>query len=196
MFANRYTALVDACSLVSVWRRNLLLSLAEAEFFRLRWSQTILDETERALAKLHHQRGNSGGDARAGKAIAAMTKAFPEAMVDDFAQLLANPLGLPDPNDEHVIAAAVKTQAQAIVTENISDFPADLLGRLNLEARTADEFIADTIALEEGLAIPAIRNMRLRLKRPEMDASDLLRSFEAHGLFETASVLTQHIGSI
>jgi len=42
-----------------------------------------------------------------------MTKAFPEAMVDDFAQLLANPLGLPDPNDEHVITAAVKTQAQA-----------------------------------------------------------------------------------
>ncbi len=196
MFANRYTALVDACSLVSVWRRNLLLSLAEADFFRLRWSQTILGETERALAKLHHQRGNSDGDARARKAIAAMTKAFPEAMVDDFAQLLANPLGLPDPNDEHVIAAAVKTQAQAIVTENISDFPAELLGKLNLEARTADEFIADTIALEEGLAIPAIRNMRLRLKRPEMDASDLLRSFEAHGLFETASVLTQHIGSI
>ncbi|WDF73469.1 PIN domain-containing protein [Novosphingobium sp. KACC 22771] len=196
MFANRYTALVDACSLVSVWRRNLLLSLAEAEFFRLRWSQTILDETEKALAKLHHQRGNSDGDARAHKAIAAMTKAFPEAMVEDFAQLLANPLGLPDPNDEHVIAAAVKTQAQAIVTENISDFPADLLDRLNLEARTADEFIADTIALEEGLAIPAIRNMRLRLKRPEMDASDLLRSFEAHGLFETVTVLTQHSGSI
>jgi predicted nucleic acid-binding protein len=196
MFANRYTALVDACSLVSVWRRNLLLSLAEAEFFRLRWSQTILDETEKALAKLHHQRGNADGDARARKAIASMTKAFPEAMVDDFTQLLANPLGLPDPNDEHVIAAAIKTQAQAIVTENISDFPAELLGKLNLEARTADEFIADTIALEEGLAISAIRHMRLRLKRPEMDTSDLLRSFEAHGLFETVSVLTQHLGSI
>ena len=196
MFANRYTALVDACSLVSVWRRNLLLSLAEAEFFRLRWSQSILDETERALAKLHRQRGSTDGVARAQQAITSMTRAFPEAMVDDFSRLLANPVGLPDPNDEHVVAAAVKTQAQAIVTENISDFPADLLGELNLEARTADEFIADTIALEEGLAIPAIRNMRLRLKRPAMDASDLMRSFEAHGLFETASVLSQHIGSI
>lgn len=196
MFANRYTAFVDACSLVSVWRRNLLLSLAEAEFFRLRWSQTILDETERALAKLHLQRGNTDGDTRARQAVAAMMKAFPEAMVDEFTSLLANSVGLLDPNDEHVIAAAVKTQAQAIVTENISDFPAELLGKLNLEARTADEFIADTIELEEGLAIPAIRNMRLRLKRPEMEAGDLLRSFEAHGLFETVSVLTQHIGSI
>ena len=196
MFANRYTALVDACSLVSVLRRNLLLSLAEAEFYRLRWSQPILDETERALAKLHRQRGNTDGDARAQRAVAAMIKAFPDAMVDDFSELLAEPIGLPDSKDEHVIAAAVKTQAQAIVTENISDFPAELLSRLKLEARTADEFIADTIALEEGLAIPAIRNMRLRLKRPRMDGSDLLRSFEAHGLFETVSVLTPHIGSI
>jgi predicted nucleic acid-binding protein len=196
MFANRYTALVDACSLVSVLRRNLLLSLAEAEFYRLRWSQPILDETERALAKLHRQRSNTDGDARAQRAVAAMIKAFPDAMVDDFSKLLAEPIGLPDSKDEHVIAAAVKTQAQAIVTENISDFPAELLARLNLEARTADEFIADTIALEEGLAIPAIRNMRLRLERPRMDGSDLLRSFEAHGLFETVSVLTPHIGSI
>jgi predicted nucleic acid-binding protein len=196
MFANRYTALVDACSLVSVLRRNLLLSLAEAEFYRLRWSQPILDETERALAKLHLQRGNMDGKARAQRAVAAMTNAFPDAMIGDFAKLLAEPIGLPDPKDEHVIAAAVKTQAQAIVTENISDFPAERLAPLNLEARTADEFIADTIALEEGLAIPAIRNMRLRLKRPDMEANDLLRSFEAHGLFETASVLTPHIGSI
>lgn len=55
MFANRYTALVDACSLVSVWRRNLLLSLAEAEFFRLRWLQPILAEIERAPTKLLRQ---------------------------------------------------------------------------------------------------------------------------------------------
>lgn len=51
MFVNRYAALVEARSLVGVWRRNLLLSLAEAEFFRLRWSQTILDKTERALKR-------------------------------------------------------------------------------------------------------------------------------------------------
>lgn len=52
MFANRYTAFIDACTLVSVWRRNLLLTLAEAEFFRVRWSERVLDETERAIARL------------------------------------------------------------------------------------------------------------------------------------------------
>ncbi|MFZ2994826.1 hypothetical protein [Sphingobium sp.] len=52
MFANRYTALVDACTLVSALRRDLLLTLADAEFVRVRWSQRILDETRSALDKI------------------------------------------------------------------------------------------------------------------------------------------------
>lgn len=196
MFANRYTAIIDACSLVSVWRRNLLLSLAEAEFFRVRWSPQILAETERTLARLHADRGFTDADERAARAIAGMTRAFPEALVEDFDRLLGNPMGLPDPDDEHVVAAALKTQAQAIVTENLTDFPASVLGSLNLEARSADEFIADTIALEEGLAIAAVRRLRKRLQRPELQPEDLLRSLEAHGLLETASILAPHLGAI
>lgn len=57
MFANRYTALVDACSLADALRRNLLLTLAEAEFFRLRWSENILSETERAIAEIAAAKG-------------------------------------------------------------------------------------------------------------------------------------------
>lgn len=56
MFANRYTALVDACTLVSAPRRDLLLTLADAEFFRVRWSQRILDETRSALDKIFIER--------------------------------------------------------------------------------------------------------------------------------------------
>ena len=75
-------------------------------------------------------------------------------------------------------------------------FPAVILGQLNIEARSADDFIADTIALEEGRAIAAIRKMRERLKRPEMSPEDFLRALEANGLLETASVITPHLGSI
>lgn len=59
VFANRYTALIDACTLVSVWRRNLLLSLAEAEFFRIRWSEPILTEIKVALIKMARERNMS-----------------------------------------------------------------------------------------------------------------------------------------
>ncbi len=50
MFANRYTAFIDACTLAGTLKRNLLLTLAEAEFFRVRWSEQVLDETEAAIA--------------------------------------------------------------------------------------------------------------------------------------------------
>ena len=67
---------------------------------------------------------------------------------------------------------------------------------LKIEARTADAFIADTIALDEGKAVAAIRTLRTRLTRPEMSAEGYLRSLEAHGLFVTASLLNNHIESI
>lgn len=196
MFANRYTALVDACSLVSVLRRNLLLSLAEAEFFRVRWSVPILTETEQALAALHAKRSLDDGEARAARAVHDMVRAFPEAMVQDFDVHSADFCRLPDTGDEHVLAAAIKTQAQAIVTENLRDFPVEILERFNIEARSADEFIADTIALEEGRAVAAIRRMRQRLKRPEMGPGAFLKILEAHGLMETASILSGHIESV
>ncbi len=196
MFANRYTAFIDACTLVSVWRRNLLLTLAEAEFFRVRWSEKVLEETERAITRLMDERGIADSRARAAQSVASMRAAFPEALVEDFGLFEATTYGLPDRNDEHVLAAAIKTQAQALVTENLSDFPASVLSPLAIEARSADDFIADTIALEEGRAVAAINRMRLRLKRPDLTPEDMLRSLEAHGLLETASVLAPHIESL
>jgi hypothetical protein len=65
MFANRYTALVDACSLAMVLRRNLLLTLAEAEFFRIRWSETILVETTSAIVRMLEKKGCNDAVAQA-----------------------------------------------------------------------------------------------------------------------------------
>jgi hypothetical protein len=196
MFANRYTALVDACALVSVPKRDLLLSLAEAEFFRLRWSRLILTETCEALSGIFQQRGFADSAARAARSVHAMSQAFPEALVEGPVDALARTFGLPDAQDEHVLAAAVHTHAQALVTENIRDFPAAVLAPLNIEARTADDFIADTIDLDAGKAVATVRRLRLRLKRPDMTAQQYLRSLEANGLFVTASILSSHAGSI
>jgi len=196
MFANRFTALLDACVLVSAPRRDLLLTLAEAEFFRVRWSRNIISETQSALRNIFAERDVGDHDARAARAVAAMQAAFPEALVDDQEGLEPLTFGLPDANDEHVLAAAVQTQAQAIVTDNLADFPARILSPLNIEARTADDFIADTIALDEGKAVAAIRAMRLRLRRPDMSPQDFLKSLETHRLFVTASILSNHAESI
>lgn len=80
MFANRYTAFVDACSLAGVLKRNLLLTLAEGEFYRLRWSVPVLDEVERAVAKMLADKGVHDANARAARARGSMEAAFEDAM--------------------------------------------------------------------------------------------------------------------
>jgi predicted nucleic acid-binding protein len=198
LFANRYTAFIDACTLTSALRRNLLLTLAEAEFFRVRWSVQVLDETQRAIEKILTDKGYEPDDAkdRATRARQAMEMAFEVAIVDDFQDLLCACAGMPDPGDVHVLAAALKTQAATIVTANLKDFPEHVLAPLNIEARSADAFIADTIALDPGRAVAAIRTMRLRLKRPEKTAEILLMDMDAAGLTETVDVLRPYVGSL
>jgi uncharacterized membrane protein len=95
LFANRFTAFVDACSLASALKRNLLLSLAEAEFFRLRWSSRVLDETEIAIGEILSGKGFNDAKARAERARASMEAAFEDAMVADFDNFLRRVCPIP-----------------------------------------------------------------------------------------------------
>jgi len=196
MFANRFTAFIDACSLASVLRRNLLLTLAEAEFFRVRWSAEVISEVERAIAKILADKGDEASGSKASLACNHMMRAFEDAIVADYDHLKCVCDGWPDPGDAHVVAAALKTQASMIVTENLSDFPADRLASLNMEAKSADSFLADTIGLDPGKAVAAIRVMRERFKKPALTPEKLLLEMEAAGLLETADVLRPYVGSL
>lgn len=191
MFANRYTCVIDACSLVGVLRRNILLSLAEAEFFRVRWSQEILDETEVAIAKIITKKSGdaSVGEKRGKLAVLAMDAAFDEAKVENYQHLLVLGESMPDPKDAHVLAVAIHTRASMIVTENLKDFPSNILQPHHVEAKSADEFIADTIELDKGRALSAISKMRLRFDRPDINPSDLLSQMEKNGLIATTDAL-------
>jgi hypothetical protein len=195
LFANRFTAFVDACSLAGALKRNLLLTLAEGEFYRLRWSSPVLDEAQRAIEKILNDRGIEDASARALRARANMEAAFEDAMVTDFDAFLPACAGLPDQGDTHVMAAALKTQAFTM-TENLKDFPSEVLVSLNIEARSTDCFLADTIALDPGRAVAAIRKMRERLKKPEITAEGLLVRMEAEGLTQTVDVLRSHVLSL
>jgi hypothetical protein len=125
-----------------------------------------------------------------------METALEEAMVSDFEAFQHSCTALPDPNDAHVVAAALKTQAFTIVTDNLKDFPPAFLVALNLEARFTDSFLADKIALEPGRAVAAIRKMRERFKKPEVTAERLLIRMEAEGVTQTVDVLRAHALSL
>lgn len=193
MLTYRFTALVDACSLANVLGRNALLSLAEAGLFRVRWSRAILDETERALCGMFEKRGDLAEEARAKsrRAVAAMERAFEPATVEPVSPALVESLAaeLPDPDDAHVVAAAITCQASTIVTENIRDFPAEVLDRFSIGVLSTDRFLADTIDLDHAAAGDAISGMRARLQRPELTRDELLLRFEKNGFIEAAGLL-------
>ena len=99
-YADRFTALLDACVLGGALRRNMLLSLAEAGLFRPRWSSRILDETQKAITQI------TKGETDGSRQRAAIEAAFPEALVTGY-EIFEGKLALPDPNDNHVLAAAI-----------------------------------------------------------------------------------------
>ena len=191
MFANRFTVVTDACVLVPPLVRNLLLSLAEAHLYRVRWSGRILDEFERGFVRdvLRHKRDDPDEAAR--KARADMERAFPEAMVEGHEHLEAALKGVPDPDDRHVVAAALHAGAAQIITNNLRDFPAEVMKQLQIDVRMADDFIADTLDLpmDSSTALSAVRRLRLGLKRPELSQAELLTRMERNGLGQTAALL-------
>jgi predicted nucleic acid-binding protein len=189
LFANRYTALADACVLAGTLKRNLLLTLAEAEFFRLRWSRPIMDETQSAIEAILADKKVADAAERAELARAKMEQAFEEAMVVDFDHLFPVCEAVPDPKDRHVLAAAIGTQAHVIVTDNLKHFPDRALAPFGIEARSADAFIADTAMLDIGRAAVAVQRMRKRLVNPPISADDLFLKMEAQGLTETVDIL-------
>ena len=90
------------------------------------------------------------------KAAVSLTNgAFPEAVVDNHRDLIPT-VTLPDVDDRHVLAAAIRGSANVIVTENVADFPAEMLDKYDLETRTADGFVLNTIVLyfTDALAAP------------------------------------------
>lgn len=122
-----------------------------------------------------------------------MERAFPEACVTGYADLEKG-LKLPDQGDRHVLAAAITTSAQVIVTENLKDFPSEALAPFDIDAISADEFIFDAIELDPLAAVAALRKMRERFKSPQMDAESLLERIKDRKLCQTAETLHQFMG--
>lgn len=89
-YADRFTALLDACVLGGALRRNMLLSLAEAGLFRPRWSSRVLDETQKAISLI------TKGDTDGARQRAAIEVAFPEALVTGY-EIFEEKLALPKP---------------------------------------------------------------------------------------------------
>jgi len=133
----------------------------------------------------------SKGTADPGRQRRAIERAFPEAIVSP--RESANLFGsLPDPDDEHVLAAAIAARCDTLVTDNLKDFPQDVLDRWGIEVMSPDDFITNAMDLDHAVAIGALRDMRARLKDPKYTVSALVLKLEGQGLLQTADFLREY----
>jgi predicted nucleic acid-binding protein len=129
----RFKAVLDTNVIYPVIIRDLLFWFAHYELYTPKWSNHIFEE----LKSVMERKGISSDVAQ--KQVQVANKAFPDALVHNYEVLLEN-LNLPDPDDCHVLAAAIKINANVIVTNNIKDFPEDYLETFGLKVKSADDF--------------------------------------------------------
>ncbi|MEZ4920284.1 MAG: hypothetical protein R2792_14370 [Saprospiraceae bacterium] len=109
-------------------------------------------------------------------------------MVENYEELI-NGLSLPDEKDRHVLAAAIKVNANIIVTNNLKDFPKDYLLNFGLSAKNADDFLTETIDLNPKVAINSFRKLVMNRRNPNLDQYKVLDSLRRNGLNEAANYL-------
>ena len=183
-----FTVFYDANVLYPAEVRNFLMHLALIGVFRAKWSADVHEEWMRSLLK---NRPDLTRD-KLERTRQLMDKAAPDALVTGYEYLIPG-LTLPDENDRHVLAAAIRSGASVIVTCNLGDFPPEALGPFDIEAQHPDEFILHLFDLAPSLVIEAAQDHRTSLKNPSKSVDEYLDSLEAQGLTQTASVLREYM---
>lgn len=173
-----FVAVLDTCVLWPSLQRDVLLSLAAENLYRPLWSTAILDELEFHEARKLVDRGTDPDDAaaRATHLVAQMATAFDDACVTGW-EMLDGSFNLPDPDDEHLVAAAVIGGAEAIVSDNIADLPR---GKVPAQIQVIKPavFVADTVATSPDAAVRALRTMIARRTNPPETLEHVLQVLE------------------
>ena len=172
-----FAAVLDACVMVPVSLCDTLLRLAEARMYRPIWSERILAETHMAIAEVHPQLRREQVDRR----IRYMEESFPGARTDGF-EMLEEALVLPDPDDRHVLAAAIRSRADAIVTSNLKDFPEATLRRFDIEAIHPEQFLLSQLDMAGRTVIEVLDAQAAAARNPRLSRDDVLTSLVRAGV--------------
>jgi hypothetical protein len=185
-----FTAIYDACVLYPPSLRDLLLSLSGTELFRTRWTSRIQDEWFSSVLSTKPELAEALRRTRQ-----FMEDAVPDANVTGYESLIEG-LNLPDPDDRHVLAAAIIGRADVIVTVNLKDFPSEALAPFNIEAQHPDDFIAHVLTLAPPIALAEVKEMRARLCNPPFTPEEFLDRLARQGLPQTVAILRESLALI
>jgi hypothetical protein len=125
------------------------------------------------------------------KTVDAMNATFPDANIKGYEKFI-NGLKLPDPNDRHILAAALKSKSGVIVTFNVKDFPQDYLKNFEIEIQHPDIFVSNLINLDELRANLALTSQVKRLVNPPKTKQEVITTLEKCGLNRSAKLFREN----
>jgi predicted nucleic acid-binding protein len=179
-----YTALFDANVLYPAPLRDVLMQLAITDLFRAKWSADIHREWIGALLRNEPHRDRAALE-RTRDLMDSKTR---DCLVTGYEPLIPS-LELPDPDDRHVLAAAIVGRCDVIVTQNLKDFPDAALSPYGIDVQHPDEFLCNHLNLAQGLFCSAIQRVRCRLQNPPYTIDQYLDTLTRNGLVATAAEL-------
>jgi predicted nucleic acid-binding protein len=178
----RFICVLDTNVIYPIDIRDLLFWFAYYELYTPKWSNHIFDEWKDVMIR----KGVS--EKEANKRIIKAQLAFPDALVENYESLIEG-LTLPDEKDRHVLAAAIKINANVIVTNNLKDFPKEYLATFGLKAKSIDDFITDIIDLNQERALLAFKELVMNRTNPDLDEFQILDRFRKLGLVDSANYI-------
>jgi len=179
IYSPNFIAVLDACVLYPAPVRDLLLSLAENGLYKPKWSEEIQVEWSRNLLVNRPDLQKE----QLQMTIEAMNIAFPDSNIDKYSSLISGII-LPDPNDRHVVAAAIRAKADVIVTYNLKDFPKSIEEEYDIEIQHPDAFLSNVYDLHPEKVIEAFKKMVKRLKNPPKSFNTVLDTLAKSDLKE------------
>ena len=189
--ANRYTATLDASVLFPNMKRDLLLRFFEADLYRAQWTEAIQQEwLQNAIEKY------PSNEASLRRTDSLMREHFDSAWVheDNYAHFI-DLVSLPDPDDRHVVAAAIAGAADYIVTDNLKHFPDDALAKFGIEVGSADKFLSGTLEHYPQSTLRILSDHRRGL-RSEPGKSEYVMLLRQRGLPRLAAHVQANIDAI
>lgn len=180
------TVLFDACILYPAPLCSFLMYLAVTDLFHARWTNDIHEEWMRNVV---HNRADIGRS-QVERIRDLMNGHVRDCLVTGYEPLIGG-LTLPDPDDRHVLAAAIRCGAETIVTFNLKDFPENTLKTFGIEAQHPDNFLTSLIDFAPNVVCAAAKRQRCSLKNPPFGVEAYLASLERQGLVQTVSNLRE-----
>lgn len=172
-----FTAFFDANVFFGVRLRSLVMEVAKSGLFRARWTEQVHDEWIGAVVR---RRADLTPD-QLRPIATAMDRAIPDTLVTGYDDLIAG-LTLPDPDDRHILAAAIIGRADVIVTFNERDFPADYIQKFGIHTKHPDHFFRDVDGIEPGIIVESAVRDIAHYKNPPLTVSEYTDSLERAGV--------------